>query len=197
MIGNGPAGFGRAASEKDPQGHLAGVVPRRRCHPGAIERRWTRELVISAMLEWRERYGRLPSSYDWSRTHARRRGEHALRRLAEGHWPAASVVTAVFGTWAVARQAAAEKRPGDRAPTEQYDRGLPEPPDRVRARPDEPVGAVAAADRLDRPATTADSFSPPATGRGASCANSTRSSSARSPRRGAGSRARSTRRARV
>ena len=29
MIGNGPAGFGRAASEKDPQGHLADVVPRR------------------------------------------------------------------------------------------------------------------------------------------------------------------------
>jgi len=28
------------------------------CHPGAIERRWTRELVISAMLEWRDRYGR-------------------------------------------------------------------------------------------------------------------------------------------
>ena len=28
MIGNGHAGFGRAASEKDPQGHLADVVPR-------------------------------------------------------------------------------------------------------------------------------------------------------------------------
>src|SRR5438067_10702691 len=48
------------------------------CHPGAIERFWTRELVISAMLEWRERYGRLPSSYDWSRSHARRRGGQAL-----------------------------------------------------------------------------------------------------------------------
>jgi len=32
------------------------------CHPGAIQRRWTRELVISAMLQWRERHGRLPSS---------------------------------------------------------------------------------------------------------------------------------------
>ena len=49
------------------------------CHPGAIERRWTRELVISAMLDWRKRYGGMPSSYDWSRTHARRRGE---RRVA-------------------------------------------------------------------------------------------------------------------
>src|SRR5436190_6383350 len=51
------------------------------CHPGAIERSWTRDLVISAMLEWRERYGRLPSSYDWSRTHAKRRGGAALERL--------------------------------------------------------------------------------------------------------------------
>ena len=65
----------------------------KRCHPGAIERKCTRELVIAAMLEWRERYGRLPSSYDWSRTHARRCGEQALRRLEEGHWPAASVVS--------------------------------------------------------------------------------------------------------
>jgi hypothetical protein len=95
----------------------------KRCHPGAIERRWTQALVISAMLEWRERYGRLPSSYDWSRTHARRRGEHALRRLAGRRWPAASVVSAVFGTWAVARQAAADKSPGGHAPPEQYDGG--------------------------------------------------------------------------
>ncbi len=33
MIGNGHAGFGRAASEKDPQGHLADVVPRPRHRP--------------------------------------------------------------------------------------------------------------------------------------------------------------------
>ena len=63
------------------------------CHPGAIERRWTRERVLAAMAEWRSRYGRLPSAYDWSRTHARRRGGDALARLAEGEWPAASVVT--------------------------------------------------------------------------------------------------------
>jgi len=46
----------------------------KRCHPGAIQPQWTRELVVSAMLDWRERYGRLPSSYDWSRAHAQRRG---------------------------------------------------------------------------------------------------------------------------
>src|SRR5438270_1689899 len=68
----------------------------KRCRPGAIQRKWTRERVIAAMREWHERYGRLPSSYDWSRTHANRRGGLALRRLSEGEWPAASVVTPLF-----------------------------------------------------------------------------------------------------
>jgi AraC-like DNA-binding protein len=76
------------------------------CHPGAIERRWTRERVVEAMLDWRRRYERLPSSYDWSRTHARRRGGEPLRRLADGVWPAASLVTRLFGAWAVASAAA-------------------------------------------------------------------------------------------
>jgi hypothetical protein len=76
------------------------------CHPGAIERRWTPERVLEAMLVWELRYGRLPSSYDWSRTHARRRGGEALQRLSEGSWPSASVVTAVCGSWSAARTAA-------------------------------------------------------------------------------------------
>jgi AraC-like DNA-binding protein len=76
------------------------------CHPGAIERRWTRERVLEAMRRWRASYGQLPSSYDWSRTHARRRGGEALARLAEGDWPSASVVGGVFGRWAAAREAA-------------------------------------------------------------------------------------------
>src|SRR5437588_4001280 len=62
----------------------------KRCHPGAIERRWTPERVLVAMREWRERYGRWPSSYDWSRTHARRRGSEPLERLSAGDWPSAS-----------------------------------------------------------------------------------------------------------
>jgi hypothetical protein len=99
----------------DGQGALPGSVPRLRaytqprngkgdayayckaCHPGAIERRWTRERVLDAMRAWRARYGRLPSSYDWSRTHARRRGGEALERLRDGDWPSASVVTDVYG----------------------------------------------------------------------------------------------------
>ena len=57
------------------------------CHPGAIERRWTRVRVLEAMRDWRVRYGRLPSSYDWSadaRTSARgkRAQATARRRLA-------------------------------------------------------------------------------------------------------------------
>jgi AraC-like DNA-binding protein len=78
------------------------------CRPGAIERRWTRELVLDAMRVWRARYGRLPSSYDWSRTHAERRGGDALQRLGDGHWPSASLVSELYGSWSAARDAADE-----------------------------------------------------------------------------------------
>ena len=81
------------------------------CHPGAIEPRWTREKVLGAMRAWRELHGRLPSSYDWSRAHARRRGGDAIERLSKGGWPSASVVTYLFGTWAAARTIAVERLP--------------------------------------------------------------------------------------
>jgi hypothetical protein len=81
----------------------------KRCHPGAIERRWTRERVLDAMRAWRELYGKLPTSYDWSSAHARRRGGEALGRLVRGEWPAASAVTRLFGTWSAARAVAAER----------------------------------------------------------------------------------------
>jgi hypothetical protein len=54
----------------------------RACHPRSIQPRWTCDLVIRAMREWCARHERLPSSYDWSRTHARQRGREALERLA-------------------------------------------------------------------------------------------------------------------
>ncbi len=79
------------------------------CHPGAIERHWTRERVLAAMREWRARYGRLPSSYDWSTTHAQRRGPEPLERLRGGDWPSASAVTGVYGSWRAARAVAAEQ----------------------------------------------------------------------------------------
>jgi hypothetical protein len=78
----------------------------KRCHPGAIGRRWTRDGVLAATGEWRERYGRVRTSYDWSVTHARRRGGEAPRHLEAEEWPPASVVTSVFGSWRTARTAA-------------------------------------------------------------------------------------------
>ena len=72
------------------------------CHPGAIKRRWTPERVLAAMADWRSRYDRLPSSYDWSRTHARRRGAEALKRLQVGEWPAPSTVIDLYASWAAA-----------------------------------------------------------------------------------------------
>ena len=77
----------------------------KRCHPGATARRWTQQLVLDAMREWRGRYGRLPSSYDWSRTHATRRGGIALRRLSDGIGRRRSVVSQLFGSWQEARSA--------------------------------------------------------------------------------------------
>ena len=79
------------------------------CHPGAIERRWTRERVLEAMLAWRAQHGQLPSSYDWSRTHARHRGVEPLARLSTGDWPSAGAVTAVYGSWKAARAAASKE----------------------------------------------------------------------------------------
>jgi AraC-like DNA-binding protein len=76
----------------------------KRCNPGAIQPKWTQDLVIVAIFEWQRRYGCLPSSDDWSRTHARRRGGDALKRLNEEEWPPASVVSKLFGSWHAARQ---------------------------------------------------------------------------------------------
>ena len=97
---------GCGADTQPPNGKGDAYAYCKACHPGAIERRWTQARVVKAMLEWELRYGRLPTSYDWSRTHARRRGGEALERLARGEWPAASVVGRMFGTWAAARTAA-------------------------------------------------------------------------------------------
>jgi hypothetical protein len=76
------------------------------CHPSAIKPRWTRELVLEAMRDWQERYGQLPSSYDWSRTHALRGGGPAIQRLDGREWPSASVVSERFGSWREAREIA-------------------------------------------------------------------------------------------
>ena len=74
----------------------------KRCHPGAIAPTRTRDWVRDAMHEWRQRYGRPPSSTDWSRTHARRRGGEALERFLARDWPAPSTVIDIYGSWSAA-----------------------------------------------------------------------------------------------
>ncbi len=74
------------------------------CRPGAIARRWTRERVRDAMRAWARRYGAPPTSYDWSRTHARQRGGDALERLDSDEWPSPATVSELYGTWAAAHQ---------------------------------------------------------------------------------------------
>ena len=77
------------------------------CHPGAIERRWT----ARAGARRDARVARAPRAaadvirlVAHARATARRRD--ALERLANDDWPAASVVTALFGSWRAARAAA-------------------------------------------------------------------------------------------
>ena len=82
-------------------------APRRRrtstrCHPGAIAPTRTREWVRDSMRTWQALYGSPPSSTDWSRTHARRRGGEAMKRLRDRDWPASSTVIDLYGTWAAA-----------------------------------------------------------------------------------------------
>jgi predicted transcriptional regulator len=63
---------------------------------------WARERVREAMRTWRARDDAPPSSYDWSRTHAHRRGGEALKRVQTGEWPAPSTVIDLYGSWAAA-----------------------------------------------------------------------------------------------
>jgi hypothetical protein len=102
----GPTGYGLARYVGVCRGCGAYIQPRsgkgdayaycKACHPGAIERHWTDERVLDAMMTWRARYDRFPSSYDRSATHARQRGGQALQRLRSADWPSASTVRALF-----------------------------------------------------------------------------------------------------
>ena len=97
----------------------------RRCRPGAAARKWTRERVREAIRQWAELYGRAPSSYDWSRTHARRRGAQAMRRLERDDWPAPATVNKLYGTWASALADAFAHPRGANLPTANTPNVLP------------------------------------------------------------------------
>jgi hypothetical protein len=78
--------------------------------------RWTQELVRAAHHRWYERYGFVASSYDWSATHARRRGGPALARYQSGDWPSGSVIRRIYGLAAEARSDAFPVEPRTTAP---------------------------------------------------------------------------------
>jgi hypothetical protein len=73
-----------------------------RCKPQS-RARWTRGAVRGAHRFWRERFGFIASSVDWSGTHARRRGGAALERYQSGRWPSQSVIRRLYGTPGAAR----------------------------------------------------------------------------------------------
>jgi hypothetical protein len=94
-------GCGAPTTARDGKGDAHAYC--KHCHPGAMAPTRTREWVRDAMRAWQARYESPPSSTDWSRTHAHRRGGEALPRLGHGDWPATSTVVDLFGTWAAAR----------------------------------------------------------------------------------------------
>ncbi len=98
---------GRATSSGEGKGRARKLC--RRC-AGRLARVWDAQAIVRAMRRWKRRYGSLPSSYDWTKAHARRRGKEAIERLERGRWPPPSVVTRAFGSWAAAREAAERER---------------------------------------------------------------------------------------
>jgi hypothetical protein len=98
-----------------------------RCKPQSRPR-WTRETVRGAFRFWVEQFGFVPSSIDWSSTHAERRGGAALERYRSAHWPSRSVIGRLYGTWAAARaDASAGRSPRPLAGTPAVARDRPVP----------------------------------------------------------------------
>jgi hypothetical protein len=73
-----------------------------RCKPQSVPK-WTHEKVRVAHRAWHERYGFVATVYDWSGTHARRRGGTALERYEAGDWPSGPVIRRLYGSPAAAR----------------------------------------------------------------------------------------------
>ncbi|WP_028064685.1 hypothetical protein [Solirubrobacter soli] len=91
---------GTPTSGADGKGHASCHC--QRCKPQS-RARWTRELVRGAHHFWRERFGFVASSVDWSGTHARRRGGAALARYSSARWPSQSVIRRLYRTPEAAR----------------------------------------------------------------------------------------------
>src|ERR1700749_44119 len=60
--------------------------------------RWTREAIITKILEWNERYGEPPCSADWNPSLARWRAqEWRAERYRDGAWPSTNAAKRLFG----------------------------------------------------------------------------------------------------
>jgi hypothetical protein len=66
---------------------------------GSSRAQWTRESAIAAYRDWWARFCMAPTSTDWNRTAAFRRGESAVARFSSGRWPTSSVIVRLFGSW--------------------------------------------------------------------------------------------------
>jgi hypothetical protein len=94
------ASCGAPTSGADGKGRAARHC--QRCKPQSVPR-WTRDMVRAAHRRWYERYGFIATTYDWSGTHARRRGAPALARYESGDWPSGPVIRRLYGSAANAR----------------------------------------------------------------------------------------------
>jgi hypothetical protein len=94
---------GAATSGADGKGRASRRC--QRCKPQCLPT-WTRERVRSAHRVWYDRFGFVASSYDWSGTHARRRGGAALERYQSGSWPSGPVIRRLYRSHAAARSEA-------------------------------------------------------------------------------------------
>ena len=117
MIGNGHAGFGRAASEKDPQGHLADVVPRHTAIPARLRRNGPGNGFAKRCAHGKSATAlRRPRTTGRARTHA---GAAAKRsndytRQNGPHRPPSPICTAA-GRRPAPTPSAATERPGHNA----------------------------------------------------------------------------------
>src|SRR5919107_716549 len=92
---------------------------------GAQVTRWTRELIITKIREWNDRYGEPPCSADWNPSLARWRAqEWRAQRYREGVWPSTNAAKRPFdGSFDAAVRAAGlephrsgpRRRPADSA----------------------------------------------------------------------------------
>src|SRR5438477_8360924 len=70
------------------------------CHPGATERRWTRERVLAAMREWRDLDGGCHRRMNGRARTPVGAGETRLRDLWKENGRRRALVTHLFGSWA-------------------------------------------------------------------------------------------------